>query len=99
VAKKKNAAPRETLEELERAFTSEGITLVDLVRTVNEARTGASRFSPKTGEELGPDHATRERAAEFLFELKFSCAPGDPPAAQRLIEAAREAELPVDPLA
>ncbi len=67
---KKAIAPSKHEADLDAAFASEGISIRDLVATVNETRKGAMRFSTKDGEPIGPDHATRAKTAMFLLELR-----------------------------
>lgn len=62
-------APSKYAAELEAAFRDEGITVRDVVATVNAVRKDAMRYSTKDGEPTGPDHATRAKMAVVLLDL------------------------------
>lgn len=66
--KRTNDTPR-AAKELDAAFQAEGITVHELVKTLNETRTEAMRYSTKDGAPVGPDHVTRGKMAVELLGL------------------------------
>lgn len=66
---KRAEQPSKYAAQLDAALEHHGITVSEVVATINTTRKDAMRYSTKDGEATGPDHATRAKMAVVLLDL------------------------------
>lgn len=64
---RKPSVPGRSAEELENALKKHGVTVDEVVGTINDIRKNATSFN-KSGEEV-PDRSTRLKASQLLLQL------------------------------
>ena len=80
------------LKQVQILLEAEDITILELIRTLNEARLTAVLYA-RDGSEVGPDHGTRIKAVRALLEVQQAAVLGKSGARK---QAEEEAKGPID---